>query len=926
VKKYPVFGLLNSLSVGIVVHLPARIRAAEPGPLRVGSEMLDEREIAMSQTDKPSLHQGSLSATKIYTGSDAPDTSGDTASPANGSLYVQRDPTGAAPQPDVGIFGYAPAYTPSGMTTVPAGWRPLAGGEVVNVRRFGALGDGSTDDSSAFQAAFDAVAAAGGGVVWVPQGVYMIRHIQVSNASGITWAGSHGAVIRAPGLASPGWDSIAHFEACTDLVVHNLTFDNWQIDRFGGVEFYDVQRVWIDHCRFYNSNVTANAGDKDRRSFFFYETGAGIPNADIWVTDCLIEDLQLEVHVARGVQIRGNTVRRSPVTGGILCCLLNASTSPVEDVWVCDNLVEDPDGVGIYLVMDGTQYNDGVYRGLHVNGNRIKLGLVPDALNMAQASARAIEIGTGNNGASASGSILHDFEVCNNTVWVTAASAALTLQHGILVNNSAAAGWDIARGRIEGNVLFGNGTGTGIDVRQCSTVEVRDNQVSDFSAGIGFVAIAGGRVEGNAVGSINLYPSPSSPANQTVTLAVGSYRVWLAGAGSVTAAAGSATGSGFGAATEAAPITIVITVAGTVTFTVAGVVTLAGVETLVTTAYSFNLNSSTGYNVFQKNKVIGSPLNRYTLAGSGTTGDVVEQEWIVLPASVATGGLLYGSAANTLSALAIGAAGKLLRSNGTLPLYSTATYPDTFAAGDLPYASAANALGSLAIGAANRVLTSSGSAPQWSANLAAAALPVGASSTVTWDVGSGSTLAFTRQVRINAPVSLGNSPDSTTAFRANLALTGGVNQTGILSDATPGSDATASFNAVAVLARTAAAAYTTAAVAGVFVRDAAKGAGSTITTLIGVDVADQTAGGTNLSIRTGTAQCRFGGVGIFGSNATTPNAAAVLQLESTTQGLLLPRMTTTQRNAISSPPDGLLIYNTTSSAVEARVAGGWTPL
>ncbi|SOD01794.1 hypothetical protein SAMN05216486_10164 [bacterium JGI 053] len=96
----------------------------------------------MSSTDKPALYQGSLSTTQVYTGSDAPNTSGDTASPPNGSLYLQHDPTGASPQSEVGIFEYAPSYTPPGMTGVPAGWRPLMGTEVINVRRFGAIGSG----------------------------------------------------------------------------------------------------------------------------------------------------------------------------------------------------------------------------------------------------------------------------------------------------------------------------------------------------------------------------------------------------------------------------------------------------------------------------------------------------------------------------------------------------------------------------------------------------------------------------------------------------------------------------------------------------------------------------------------------------------------------------------------------------------------
>jgi hypothetical protein len=45
----------------------------------------------------------------------------------------------------------------------------------------------------------------------------------------------------------------------------------------------------------------------------------------------------------------------------------------------------------------------------------------------------------------------------------------------------------------------------------------------------------------------------------------------------------------------------------------------------------------------------------------------------------------------------------------------------------------------------------------------------------------------------------------------------------------------------------------------------------------------------------------------------SPSAAAVLQADSTTQGFLPPRLTTTQRDAISSPPAGLLIYNTTTN-------------
>ncbi len=61
-------------------------------------------------------------------------------------------------------------------------------------------------------------------------------------------------------------------------------------------------------------------------------------------------------------------------------------------------------------------------------------------------------------------------------------------------------------------------------------------------------------------------------------------------------------------------------------------------------------------------------------------------------------------------------------------------------------------------------------------------------------------------------------------------------------------------------------------------------------------------------------------------------ATAAFQIDSTTKGFLLPRLTAAQALAISSPPDGLMIYvNTTDGVfttvgVWARVAGAWTKL
>ena len=55
-------------------------------------------------------------------------------------------------------------------------------------------------------------------------------------------------------------------------------------------------------------------------------------------------------------------------------------------------------------------------------------------------------------------------------------------------------------------------------------------------------------------------------------------------------------------------------------------------------------------------------------------------------------------------------------------------------------------------------------------------------------------------------------------------------------------------------------------------------------------------------------------VGSVGINTAAPNASAVLDVTSTTQGMLVPRMTTAQRTAIASPVASLLVFQTDGTA------------
>ncbi len=55
---------------------------------------------------------------------------------------------------------------------------------------------------------------------------------------------------------------------------------------------------------------------------------------------------------------------------------------------------------------------------------------------------------------------------------------------------------------------------------------------------------------------------------------------------------------------------------------------------------------------------------------------------------------------------------------------------------------------------------------------------------------------------------------------------------------------------------------------------------------------------------------------IGNTSTNTTNSSAVLQIDDTERGLLVPRMTSTQRNAIASPANALLIFNTSNNSFE----------
>lgn len=102
----------------------------------------------------------------------------------------------------------------------------------INVKDYGAVGDGTTDDTAAVQSAFDALSDAGGGTLYFPEGEYALN-LDVSGVNPrMEWVGS-GLVILRPYLEAPTKEYIIYADNSsgpgTGLGV-NIIFRNIQFN------------------------------------------------------------------------------------------------------------------------------------------------------------------------------------------------------------------------------------------------------------------------------------------------------------------------------------------------------------------------------------------------------------------------------------------------------------------------------------------------------------------------------------------------------------------------------------------------------------------------------------------------------------------------------------------------------------------------
>lgn len=130
----------------------------------------------------------------------------------------------------------------------------------INVKDYGAAGDGKIDDTSAFQAAIDNTSKKGGGDVYIPAGTYILNSIYLK--SNVNLIGENRDVVTLK-LSENADDQeqtrLLNINDAINVKVQHITFDGNYDKHKDGIEHMHDVFVWdsinvlIDNCRMQNA-------------------------------------------------------------------------------------------------------------------------------------------------------------------------------------------------------------------------------------------------------------------------------------------------------------------------------------------------------------------------------------------------------------------------------------------------------------------------------------------------------------------------------------------------------------------------------------------------------------------------------------------------------------------------------------------------
>jgi len=233
-----------------------------------------------------------------------------------------------------------------------------------NVADYGAVGNGSTDDTSAIAAAIAACVTGGGGIVCFPAGTYLTGTIQVGGNIALRGVGQDVTVLK---LKSGVDDALVLGTLTENISLSDMTLDgNAQQQTTGStVIFWKCKKIRIENVKVVHSHVIALnmsnvmesviarchlKGTIGNTVISFSNDDAAYADGNNWVLDNLIEDGYLDgiiYNTNRGLIanniIRNNGLVPGNTAGGIY---VNGKYGIV----ISNNIIEGNDGNGIDVI------------------------------------------------------------------------------------------------------------------------------------------------------------------------------------------------------------------------------------------------------------------------------------------------------------------------------------------------------------------------------------------------------------------------------------------------------------------------------------------------------------------------------------------------------------------------------------------------
>jgi hypothetical protein len=185
-------------------------------------------------------------------------------------------------------------------------WARNISGSTYNVKDYGAIGDGVTDDTTTVQAAIDAISSAGGTLLF-PSGIYRIdttltidKPLQIIGDGGVTVFGTNSGFLL--------------YAKSSDVLIENITFDgtlgsrrellDWQVPAASKL---DNSNWTIRNCKFNRFNAKFSSTDYTRNDGVVVTEGADV-SSNVKVLQCEftgVETWPLKFDGVNGILVDG---------------------------------------------------------------------------------------------------------------------------------------------------------------------------------------------------------------------------------------------------------------------------------------------------------------------------------------------------------------------------------------------------------------------------------------------------------------------------------------------------------------------------------------------------------------------------------------------------------------------------------------------